>query len=149
MKRFWKHNWILITAIVVHAIWGFTLLFSDVPLHTTPLGLLHSVDHLNNRFVAAVLYLGTALLAFIPIAYKRLDTKFVGLMFSIPQQFLLMISFGTAVCCVWTGRYPDGYSPDLYGDPRLFIFVDQLWPVVGMVAHTLSLVDWYWWSRNP
>ena len=129
-------------AVVVHATWGVVLLFSGAPLHTTPLGSLPT----TNRIAASAMYLIAAGLAVVPIARKSLDTKITGLLLTGPQQYLLMASFWTAMVSILKGAYPDGYVPNTHGDPHLFIFVDQLWPVVGMMAHTLSLLDWYWWS---
>jgi hypothetical protein len=148
LRRSWNRNWIVLTAITVHAVWGLVLLFSDAPLHTTPMGMIHAIPYLNNQYVSAFLYLGASGVATIPLVKKQLDTTFVGLLTALPQQFLLMVSFFTALASVIRGAYPDGYVPDKYGDPHLFIFVDQLWPMLGMVMHTLSLIDWYWWSQE-
>ena len=142
LRRAWSRNWIVAAAIVVHATWGAILLFDDSPLHTTPLGSLPT----SNRFAAATLYLLAAGLAAVPAFFKKWDTTIVGLGLTGLQQWLLMTSFWTAMISVWTGHYPDGYIPDQWGNARLFIFCDQLWPMVGMVCHTLSLLDWYWWS---
>jgi len=136
------------SAVVVHGIWGIVLLFSRAPLHTTPLGIIHAAPMLNNQYTAAATYLAASGLAAIPIFRTKLDTAFTGLLLSLPQQFLLMVSFFTAALAVVNGCYPDGYIPDKHGNPHLFIFVDQLWLSIGMICHTLSLVDWYWWSRN-
>lgn len=149
MKRAWRRNWIVAAAVVVHAIWGIVLLWSPAPLHTTPLGAIHAIPLFQNRWIAAAIYIGASVIASIPVVRPQLDTRFVGLMTAIPQQFLLMVSFFTAVLAIFRGQYPDGYVPDAYGSPRMFIFVDQLWPMVGMVSHSLSLIDWYWWSRVP
>ena len=146
LRRSWSRNWIVLAAIVVHAAWGTILLFDDAPLHTTPLGSLPT----SNRFFAAIIYLAAAGLAALPVIWKQLDRTIFGLLLTGLQQWLLMTSFWTAVVSVLGGHYPDGYVPNQWGNPRLFIFCDQLWPAVGMISHTLSLLDWYWWSlRKP
>ena len=156
-KRKWKRNWMVITAGTVHLLWGVVLLFSDAPTHTTPLGHVPYIG-----WPTGLLYILVSLMAFTPHsrvltrAVKRiwprcpdpLDEHYAGLLLTLPQQGLLMMSFFTAMWSIIAARYPDGYVPDTHGDPRLFIFVDQLWSMMGMIAHTLSLLDWYWWSRR-
>ena len=148
----------VVTAGIVHGTWGAILLFSDAPLHTTPLG--HFPFKVGS--VAGPIYILATIMAFTPHSKllsnivrrlwsgcpKRLDDNYAGLLLTLPQQGLLMLSFFTAAVAIWQGRYPDGYVPDKYGDPRFFIFVDQLWPTVGMLLHSVSLLDWYWWSRR-
>lgn len=145
VNREWKRNWIIFSAIIVHGVWGFVLLFSPAPLFTTPLGLIHAIPDMSHEFVG-VAYLLCSVSALVPLVYWPIDTPDVGWRFAIPQQFVLMVSFFTAAISVATGCYPDGYVPDSHGNPHLFILVDQLWPMVGMIAHSLALVDWYWWS---
>jgi len=139
MKRSWKRNWIVLAAIIVHGIWGLVLLVSKAPMHTTPLGAIHRMPILQHQLAAATLYLSASVIAAVPVVCRKLNTAFVGLLCSGPQQFLLMVSFFTGCWCIIIGAYPDGYVPDKHGSPRLFIFVDQLWPMVGMWCHTFSI----------
>lgn len=139
--RHWQRNWMVITAIVVHSIWGILLLFSSAPLHTTPLAESPS----SNRFLASFIYLGSSLLASLSFVFRRLETNILGLLMVIPQQYLLMLSAFTGVLCGIRGQYPDGYVP---AGGALFIWSDQAWAIVGMFAHTLSLLDWYWFSTE-
>lgn len=149
----------VITAGVVHGLWGLILCFNDAPLHTTPMG------HIPLRGVAAgMTYILVSVLAFAPHIQavsgcirryvwkgcpKELDTHFAGLVMTLPQQGLLMMSFFTAAISIVRGQYPDGYVPNQWGSPHLFILVDQLWSMLGMVFHTAALLDWYWLSRLP
>ena len=140
-ERRWRRNWAVLCAITVHGIWGCLLLFSDAPLHTTPLAEFP----VSNRFIAAAIYLMASALAACPVVWPRLDTHFAGLLLTIPQQYMLMLSAFTGVMCGLQGRYPDGYVP---AGGAIFIWADQSWAVVGMFAHTFALIDWYWFSRK-
>ena len=97
----------VITAGVVHGLWGLILCFNDAPLHTTPMG------HIPLRGVAAgMTYILVSVLAFAPHIQavsgcirryvwkgcpKELDTHFAGLVMTLPQQGLLMMSFFTTL----------------------------------------------------
>ena len=140
IHRRWRRNWIVITAIVVHFGWGVLLLFSAEPLHTTPMA---ATPFRHNQYVGAVIYLVAALAALWPIVRPKYDGGFVGLACCLPQQFLLMYSAGSAIRCVLRGMYAD-----LVPRPWEFILADQLWVIVGMVFHSFSLLDWYWFSRE-
>ena len=144
IKRSWRINWIVVAAIVVHGLWGLILLFDSSPLHTTPLGHLPIKHHVG----AGIFLLLVSVSAAVPIFKPKLDTTIWGLVLTMPQQWLLMSSVFTAIVSAWAGKYPDGYVPNQWGNPHLFIVVDQLWPIIGMTCHTLSLCDWYWWSRQ-
>ena len=142
--RKWTRNWIVLAAIVIHGTWGIILLFGDSPLHTTPMG--HFAGW--NRYAVSFLYLFASTMALIPVVVRRLDSRFTGLVLTLLQQWLMLLSFGTSTMAAINGRYPDGYVPSAHGNPHLFIFVDQLPLTVCFVCHTLSLLDWYWWSRR-
>lgn len=156
--RVWRRNYLVLTAGVVHGLWGFILFFGDAPLHTTPMGHFPIAGGM-----AATFYVLASYLAFVPHyavlskplrlvwpkCPERLDEHYAGLLLTLPQQGLLMLSFFTAALAIARGQYPDGYVPDKWGSPQLFILVDQLWAMLGMLFHTLSLLDWYWWSRLP
>lgn len=139
MKRQWKISWIVLTAIIVHGTWGVILLFDDAPLQCTPLAT--SPFH-DNQYLAAVVYLIATALAICHFSVERLDRSFLGLCFLAPQQFLMMMSAFGAIGCVLGGAYADGVPR-----PRLFILADQLWGIVGMVFHTFSILDWFYFSR--
>lgn len=138
--RRWRRNWMVLTALVVHAIWGIILLLSDAPLHTTPLADFPIKHH----YVAGVFYLVACAMAVVPVFWKKYEHGMLGLFLTLPQQFLLMLSALTGVMCGFRGSYPDGYVPAY--SAAAFIWVDQAWAIIGMFAHTASLVDWYWFA---
>ena len=131
----------VLTAIVVHEIWGWLLIGSEAPLVTTPLANFPVRD----QQFASLCYLIAALLALLPVRWPNIDHKhpMLGLFLTLPQQWLLMGSAWTGILCGWNGAYPDGYVP-VGGAP--FIWADQSWAIVGMIAHTFSLIDWYWFA---
>lgn len=138
--RIWKRNWIVMAAIIVHSSWATILLFGDAPLNTTPMGELKQWIN-GNRWIAAFIYGLASLIAAIPIFNRKLDTKLIGVICCVPQQILMMLSAFTALYCVMRGSYFDGVPRDW-----TFILADQLWGIVGMTMHTLSLIDWYHYS---
>ena len=135
MIRIWRFNFIVLTAIIVHAIWGFTLLFSNAPLSCTPMA---STPWRHSQYVGAILYLSAAVLALLPSIFKKLDTPMRGLLCCSLQQGLLILSAGSAIYCVAKGQYAD-----LVQRPRLFILDDQAWTIIGMIMHTFALIDWH------
>lgn len=137
--RLWRVNWIVVAAIIVHIGWGIVLLFSSRPLMTTPMA---EVPWNVNQYTASFVYLTAAGLAASHIVWRKLDQTYWGLVTCLPQQFLLMTSALTALRCVLRGSYADGVPR-----PWEFIFCDQLWTMVGMTVHTITLLDWYWFSR--
>ena len=137
MRR-WAYNWIVIVAIIVHGGWGLLLLVSPQPLNCTPMA---DSPFRHNQYLAAVVYLVAVGAAMAPWFVRRLGAGFWALACCLPQQFLLMMSAFTAIRCVWRGAYADGVER-----PWDFILADQLWVIVGMIFHTLALIDWHYWS---
>lgn len=136
-KVYWKRNWMILTAIVVHGSWGVIVLLDPEALNCTPIKMspLH-----YSPWLAGPVYLGATGLALWHVVKDDMDL--VGLFKVLPQQMLLMTSAAGAIWCVAVGHYADGV-PRPWG----FILADQLWNIVGMVAHSLALLDWFYWSR--
>ena len=153
MTRYWRRNWVVLIVAGFHFAWGAILPFDPAPLRTTPMAHFP----IQVPWVAGFAYLGISVLAIFPHleisgrlsrSGQRLDTCYKGLLFTLPQMFLLMLSFFTAMRAILEGAYPDGYIPDKYGSPHLFILVDQL-PYMSLAAgHVFTLLDWYVWSRR-
>ena len=136
-RRIWRYNWVIITAIVVHGLWGVIILFDSNALNCTPIATspLH-----HSQWLAGTVYLTATALAIWHMIVE--DIGFVALLKVLPQQTLLMSSAAGAIVCVLNGHYADGVPRD-WG----FILADQLWNIVGMIGHTLALIDWFYWSR--
>lgn len=135
--RYWRRNWIVIVAIIVHGFWGIVLLFNPAPLNCTPLASLKPLGQYRASFV---LLTATGLAILHYLIHEKIDLR-VGLWLLSLQQMLLMSSASTAVFAVIVGSYPDGTVV-----PSLHILCDQWWTIVGMIGHTFSLIDWFWWS---
>ena len=127
----------VISALIVHTMWGVILLQSASPLYTTPLASLKHWPH----GLVALAYLASSVAAGLSLVFRFQWSRLRRLYFCLPQQFLMMSGCGVAAYAVWVGQYPDGYVPTGHGNPHLFILSDQLWPIVGMAAHTASLID--------
>ena len=131
----WRFNWAVVAAIVVHLTWGVLLIYSEQPLNCTPMA---DSPFRENRFIASAVYLGAAATALLPFVLKGWDYKFRGLACCLPQQALMMLSATTAIKCVVRGAYADGVPR-----PWEFIAADQAWTIVGMLLHTVALLDWF------
>ena len=134
MNQAWRRNWMVIYAIALHVCWGLLLLVSPAPLATTAL----SDWPLSNQYVSAVLILGVGLLALWGMRQDHHARPVASLAAVLPQQFLLMLSAGTALRCAWLGMYGDGTTR-----AGMHILADQLPAVLAMVLHTGALLDWF------
>lgn len=138
MERRWRVNWIVVIAVIVHLAWGVVLLFTPAPLMTTPMA---EVPWNYHHYIASATYLFAGGLAAVGLLWRRLDEGGLALLCCLPQQALLMTSAFTAIRCVARGAYADGVPR-----PWEFILCDQLWGIAGMIGHTVSLIDWYWFA---
>jgi len=142
--RIWRYNWIVLTAIVAHAIFGISLLFSASPLYVTALASLNTWP----PWQVGVLYLLASMLASIPLLRPHQYTPAQEFGFIALQQWLMMTTLWTIIIAVTFGQYPDGYTPTSKGNPHLFIFNDQLILILAILAHTCAVVDWIWFSQR-
>lgn len=153
-ERRYRYNIVVCIVAGFHGVWGFILPFSPAPLHTTPMAHFP----IQIPIVAGITYLIVSFLAILPHlelsryfmpSRCRMDDHYAGMVLTLPQMVLMVLSFFTAVVAICLGKYPDNYVPDSKGDPHLFILVDQL-PYMSMaIGHVWALLDWYWWSRQP
>jgi hypothetical protein len=119
---------VIVLAIVMHVAWGVSFLLAGVP-RTTALAWAAS----NPPSLMAAIYLAAGLAA----AYSlfRWSPGRLSVALLIPQQFLLLLSAGSALEAVAVGAYADGVSRS-----RVFILDDQI-PVLLLAAgHTLAIV---------
>ena len=141
-QRSWRRNWIILSGVIVHAGYGVVLLFSSAPLHVSALAALATAP----QYVVAGIYLGASFLALLPIAFPRLDMRFIGVLYVLPQQWLMMSCFWIIGVAIYRGQYPDGYVPLRYGNPHLFILQDQLLTLINIAVHTCSVLDWHFFA---
>lgn len=92
----------------------------------------------SNQYIASGVYLFAAISASVTLLNNHASNSWHGVIFCMPQQFLLMMSASTAIRCVMRGSYADGVPR-----PWEFILADQLWVIVGMAVHTIVLLDLY------
>ena len=132
--RDWRRNWMIAYAVALHALWGLMLMFSDAPLGTTALGDWP----IGDRHISGLLLLAVAGAAAWGMRRDRRGWTAAGFAAVLPQQFLLMLSAGTAIRCSWLGAYADG-------TPRapLHILADQMPSILACLCHTGALFDWF------
>jgi hypothetical protein len=141
IKRSWNYNWIVLGVTVIHLNWAIILLFiSEAPLDLIPFHFFF-----NSRFWGGMIYLAASLLVVIPFVYRPWDDKLRGFLCVIPQQILLFLSAYARIEVIMRGIYPNGFDPK-YGE--MYIYCQQLWPLVGIAMHTVSVIDWFVWSRE-
>ena len=139
ITRAWARPWMLYAALIVHGVWAGMLCVSADPLGCTPMA---ESPFGHNRFLAAAVYAFASVAALVALTVPKLDLSWWGLVLCLPQQFLMLLSAGTAILCVLRSTYADGVPR-----PALFIAADQLWGIVGMTMHSAALLDWCYWSR--
>ena len=137
--RYWKRNWMVITAMIVHGLWGILLLFTPDPLNCTPMS---GTPYGHNQYLSAGLYLFATLASALHIIFPNFERSYWCWASLMPQQTLLMFSAWSSLHAVVACQYAD-HVPR----PFAFILCDQLWPIVGMILHTLALMDWFHWSK--
>ena len=137
--RSWRRNWMVITAMIVHGLWGVLLLFTADPLGCTPMS---GTPYGHSQYLSAALYLFATAASSLHILFPRIEKSFWCWVSLMPQQTLLMFSAWSSLSAVVHCQYADHVLR-----PFSFILCDQLWPIVGMILHTLALVDWFHWSK--
>lgn len=122
-------KWIIWYAIVMHWIWGITLLFSRDPLAITTISSLIASGFVTAPH-AAIMYLSIAFLALIGMAAP----KVVGVLLLIPQQIVLIISAVGAFRAMMTGVFPDGAIRS-----HSFLVADQIPAVLAAIFHLFAV----------
>lgn len=126
-------KWIIWFAILTHLLWGILILIHGesvtwiTAIHYT-LKLGFSVNWLG------ITYLLIGILSIIGLFRKHLD--FYGILFILPQQFLLMHSAFGAIQCMIISQFADGVIR-----PREFIMADQFPSIFLAVGHTCALIE--------
>ena len=124
-------HWMLLYAVLLHAIWGIFLLWSPDDIGATPLALLHIF--LRNRTFESAIYLLASLGTVAMLSHWI--PRHWSLLCGLPQQFLLMVSAGGSLWAVIIGQYADGVPR-----PWVFILADQLPAMLAALCHTGALL---------
>lgn len=131
-------NWVIVYAILLHVVWGITLLTSPAPLGVTA---IYSIIHLGitSGQTAGYFYLLVALLATIGLTAP----KPAGFFFLLPQQLVLVGSaFGAAGAMV-SGTFLDGTVRG-----SAFLIADQAPVVLLALLHTVSMYTNFLWRHQ-
>lgn len=130
---------VLVCAIILHVLWGVTLLGTSVELNTTPMAYLLRIA---GQPLAAALMLGAAALAFVGMRHPG----WTGLALASFQNVLLWLAASGGVTAVLAGHYPDGTVP---AAPTHFIFVDQLPIMLFAVLHAAACMTYHGRQWTP
>lgn len=125
-------------AVLMHLIWGISLLSYGAPLYTTTLSDI--VTRVTPYWLAAILLITSSIMAIAGIYLEKRKPR-IALCLLLPQQFLLFLSMGSALDAVLGSQYSDGVIR-----PREFILADQVYAIITTGMHTLVLL--YMFSRN-
>ncbi len=126
-------------AICLHWIWGTLLLMSPTPLWVTGIATIPSLGFVDASTVGAF-YLAIAFMALMGLAAP----KYVGTIFLLPQQIVLVLSAYGAIHAMHTGAFADGV---IRSTP--FIIADQLPAVLLAVFHIISVhMGCFLWERR-
>lgn len=122
---------ILWYVILLHTVWGITLLFSPAPLNITA---IHTM--LDLRLVspegAAARYLSASLLAIMALFMPPRT----AILFLIPQHVLLAVGAYGATVAIIAGRFADGVVRD-----SAFLLTDQSPAIIMYVLHIVILIN--------
>ncbi len=134
IRREWRRDWVTWLVFYIHLTWGFLLIFVDGSL--LKMSIFSSLP-INNSFILGLCFLGACVAVLISKYYDL--SLYKKLLLYLPQQFMLMMmSFSALMEC---------YAN--IGTPAFFeSIIDHIWRIIGMVVHTCSLVDWFWYSRK-
>lgn len=128
--------WIFWYAIILHGLWGISLIFGDSPYYTTGLSIF--IDIFKIELVSGTILLFIVACAILSIYWEEKVNIMICVLLLIPQQFLTVISAGAAINAIVESAFPDGVVR-----PRLFIFNDQVHAVLLMIFHTAAILEMY------
>jgi hypothetical protein len=124
---------VLVYGILLHLIWGATILWTGEDLHTTALDSLRSL--VADPRTDGIIYVSVAALT----AYGLYTSRpLLSLFAMFPQQILLTLSAFGAIQAILRGSFADGVSR-----PGGFIFVDQLPAILIALVHTANMIDYH------
>ena len=113
------------------------LLTSNSPMDVTAISTVKSIGLASSSFMG-LFYLLVAVSGLLGVLNKRKE----GLIFVLPQSFLLIVSaFGAAQAMV-SGMFADGIIR-----PVAFLVVDQSPAIIAAILHSMNVLDLYF--RRP
>jgi len=132
----------VVYASVLHGLWGVMIALWPGTLKTTPLyGLGIAAEQLVAMVFGVwiwpvwVLIISLSLASVMAIIGTLRAPSFLGLVYMVPQQFLLLISAWTALQAAILGTYPDGVAREWP-----FILADQLPVILAAPFYTLAII---------
>jgi len=135
--------WIIWVAVVIHVLWGVSILFDPTPLNATPLYTIDAFLGRSRIWLAFALFTSAYFAAF-GVIRKAEERDPAHLIWFIPQQFLLVLSAFGAIRAIIEGQYADGTVIDSW-----HIFSDQLPIVVIGVMYVLSIWEHFLFPDLP
>lgn len=126
-------QWIIWYAIVLHWIWGVSLLSSDSPLGVTAVSSIVSLGVVSSM-TAGIYFLLISCLALVGLGAP----KKVGVWFILPQSLTLIFSAYGAIMAMVAGRFADGVPR-----PASFLIADQAPAVIAAFFHLVAVTDNY------
>lgn len=136
----WIRQWMILYAVLLHWVWGATLLSSSTPLGVTAISAILTLGIVSGTTVG-LFYLLIAFLALIGIFAPRP----VNTIFLLPQTIVLWIGAYGASQAMWLGVFADGVIR-----PRSFLIADQAPAIIAAICHTGAVVFNFFESRsNP
>lgn len=130
-----KYSWMLWYAVVIHIIWGVTVIANPSVMHITAISSLG-----GSQYITAAIMLGAAICAALGMIFEPENaTTMRRIMFCIPQQIVLFAAASSSLDAVIRGHYADGTVR-----PWLFILADQSPAIVAAILHTIAVAEPYW-----
>jgi hypothetical protein len=120
-------------ASVLHCFWAGMLMFSAVPLMTTPLSTLDRA--FGGRFVLSAIFMTVSTLALHGATKPRTRA---GLACMLPQWALLLTSAWGGILAAWMGMYADGVPR-----PTAFILADQFPIILAAALYGPAILVWH------
>lgn len=120
-------------AILLHWVWGSTLLSSAAPLNVTAISTIVQLGLVSAQS-AGIFFLAIASMALIGI----FAPKKVAVLYLIPQTLVLWLAAYGAIIAMISGTFADGVVRS-----QAFLITDQAPAVIAAVMHTLAVVDIY------
>ena len=127
-----RPSWIIWYSVALHVIWGVILIVSRDRLITTPTHIIPG----PYQFLSGIMLLTVGLSAGVG---QLSGHRHYGLLALFPQQFIMLLSAGSALRNVIVGSYSDGYIPA--HSPHLFILTDQLPTILASLFHTIAVLE--------
>lgn len=135
-----NYSLIIYYAIIIHLIWGITMIATGEVFHTTAIDAnLTGIS--ANPYVIGIFFIAVAIVAALPL-WLRIDS-FTALLLSLPQQYTLILSSVGALMAIIESHFADGVTR-----PRAFILIDQCAIIVATALHTVAILEKYVGFKN-